>query len=357
MSQIELFDYSTLAPDLQVEVKTATERIKLRMKRTAEDIIEIGKDLIAIKEKLPHGRFLPWIASEFEMTLMTANRFMNVAERFGKSNIMLDFSPTTLYELAAPSTPDEVVEQVIEKAENGETVTAKDVKALKAKVAQLEAEKSNLEFEKNNLNQDLQEQRVLVNLNRQKAEEQAQLVAQANAKLQSEAERIAQQKAEKIKAEFESKLADLESAKVKADEDKSKAKSDYEKALEKFKSNPDPETKKAILELEDKFQRTKAEVDRVQMALSDLKKKEDQAFSASLALQRFHGAFEKLIASHPDAILAMSSPYLDDRQLAVVENLAKTLEDWSLKIRQSLEVQCGQIAKPVEVEVVEMEDF
>lgn len=79
-------------------VHAATERIRLRMRRTAEDIIEIGRDLITIKKALPHGQFGEWLRSEFEMTEMTAQRFMQVTERFGgKSNIMLDFKPTVLY--------------------------------------------------------------------------------------------------------------------------------------------------------------------------------------------------------------------------------------------------------------------
>ena len=68
---------------------------------------------------LPHGKFLPWIADEFEMSDRTANDFMNVAHRFGgKSAIIADFKPSILYALSAPSTSDSVVEKAIEKAES-----------------------------------------------------------------------------------------------------------------------------------------------------------------------------------------------------------------------------------------------
>ena len=78
-----------------VVARTAAERIKLRLKRTVEDIIEIGRELTAVKDELPHGQFLPWIAAEFEMSDRTANDFMNVANRFGgKSEIIADFKPT-----------------------------------------------------------------------------------------------------------------------------------------------------------------------------------------------------------------------------------------------------------------------
>lgn len=98
---------------------------------------------MAIKKDLPHGQFLPWIAAEFEMSDQTAQNFMNVCARFG-SQIpnYLEFKPTVLYALSAPSTPDEVVEKAIEKAESGGKVTVSDVKDWKA---ELEAEKQRTE--------------------------------------------------------------------------------------------------------------------------------------------------------------------------------------------------------------------
>lgn len=92
---------------------------------TAEDIIEIGKDLIAVKARLPHGQFLPWIEAEFGMHRMTASRFMQVAEQYGdKSNIVLHLDPTALYELAAPKTPLEVREEVEKIIEAGAAITS-----------------------------------------------------------------------------------------------------------------------------------------------------------------------------------------------------------------------------------------
>ena len=81
-------------------------------------IIEIGRELTAVKADLPHGQFLPWIKAEFEMGERTAQRFMYIADRFGfKSVTMTDFKPTILYALAAPSTPDSVYERFSDKSE------------------------------------------------------------------------------------------------------------------------------------------------------------------------------------------------------------------------------------------------
>jgi hypothetical protein len=83
------------------------------LKRTAEDIIAIGQDLIAVKSRLGHGKFTPWLDSEFGMTDRHARNFMNVASRFGsKSEIISDLPVTVIYELASPSTPDNVIDMV-----------------------------------------------------------------------------------------------------------------------------------------------------------------------------------------------------------------------------------------------------
>lgn len=83
-----------------------------------------NSDLIAVKESLPHGSFLPWIEAEFGMGEHTARRFMGVAREYGdKSRIVRDLDPTALYELAAPKTPLEVREEVERMIAAGEVVT------------------------------------------------------------------------------------------------------------------------------------------------------------------------------------------------------------------------------------------
>ena len=114
------FDYAALPVAVALKAQLAANSIKLRLKRTVEDIIEIGRELTAVKDELPHGQFLPWIEAEFEMTAWTANQFMNVSERFGgKNEIITYLKPTILYALATPSTPDTVIDKAVAKAESG----------------------------------------------------------------------------------------------------------------------------------------------------------------------------------------------------------------------------------------------
>lgn len=128
----QLFDYSSLSSELAITTKVTAERIKLRLNRTVEDIIEIGRDLINVKESLPHGEFDKWIKAEFEMSKPTAVNFMMAYKKFGEQkNNNYFFHPTVLYALAAPSTPDEVIEKAQEKAELGEKVKVEDIKKWK----------------------------------------------------------------------------------------------------------------------------------------------------------------------------------------------------------------------------------
>jgi hypothetical protein len=102
------------------------------MRRTAQDIFEIGQKLLQVKAKLGHGRFGTWLTVEFDWTERTAQQFMNVARQFKAENFAdLQLAPSALYLLAAPSTPPKVRQEAIARAESGETITYKTAKAIK----------------------------------------------------------------------------------------------------------------------------------------------------------------------------------------------------------------------------------
>ena len=92
----------------------------MRMTRTCQDIIEIGRDLLIVKAKLGHGEWLPWLDAEFGMSAPTAERSIRAAQLAGtKSDTMSDLPPSILYALAAPSIPDAVREEVLAGAAQG----------------------------------------------------------------------------------------------------------------------------------------------------------------------------------------------------------------------------------------------
>jgi hypothetical protein len=94
----------------------------------SQTIWENGRDLLEVKEMLDHGEFEEWCESNFPWSLRTVNRMMNVSKNAKLAD--LNFSPSTLYLLSEPSIPETAREEAIERAEEGETVTHKEVKEL-----------------------------------------------------------------------------------------------------------------------------------------------------------------------------------------------------------------------------------
>ena len=83
-------------------------------------------DLIEAKRIAGHGGFEKWLKAEFEMCNDSAQRFMNVAKSFGGEiphSAVFALNANVLYALSAPSTPESVRTEIIERVENGESVT------------------------------------------------------------------------------------------------------------------------------------------------------------------------------------------------------------------------------------------
>ncbi|WP_415022450.1 DUF3102 domain-containing protein [Bradyrhizobium sp.] len=100
------------------------------MQLAAESIIGVGRELIEQQTSLGHGNYLAWIEAEFSMSRQTADNFKNVATRFGdKLPSISNLGATALYALAAPSTPEVVREEVIERSSRGERVAAAESSA------------------------------------------------------------------------------------------------------------------------------------------------------------------------------------------------------------------------------------
>lgn len=124
--QKKMFDYETLEIETREFVKAKELSIKAR---TSQTIWENGRDLLEVKERLEHGQFQKWVEGNFPWSLPTAERMIQVAERFENRQID-DFSKSVLYLLAAPSTPESARQEAIEKAEAGESITHKQAKEL-----------------------------------------------------------------------------------------------------------------------------------------------------------------------------------------------------------------------------------
>ncbi len=88
--------------------------------------IEIGRRLTECKKRLGHGQWGTWLDREFRWSDRQALNFMRVyelVESKSENFAELQISVSALYLLAAPSTPPEVRDEIIERAERGEKLT------------------------------------------------------------------------------------------------------------------------------------------------------------------------------------------------------------------------------------------
>jgi len=114
------FDYGALAPEVAECLRKQTDRIRTRTKATCLAIIEIGRDLVAVRQSIGHGLFVKWVEAECGFTPRSAQKYMRAAEfAEGKSELSSFLSPTTLYKLSAKSTPPEVIQAVLSRAASG----------------------------------------------------------------------------------------------------------------------------------------------------------------------------------------------------------------------------------------------
>ena len=91
----------------EVTLEVRAERIRRLQADVQRGIIEIGFELIAAKKQVGHGSWSDWLDKEFAWTVRTAQYFMKVAERFGKTNTCSHLNTSTLKAMLALPEGDE----------------------------------------------------------------------------------------------------------------------------------------------------------------------------------------------------------------------------------------------------------
>jgi GGDEF domain-containing protein len=117
-------DGFNLQADNQLLIQQRTDEIKNLIRRTASNLIEIGKKLHEVKQLLGHGNFGNWLLTEFNWSVATATKMMQASERFENVNFTnLNFAPSAIYLLAAPSTPKKAITEALTQARGGKPIT------------------------------------------------------------------------------------------------------------------------------------------------------------------------------------------------------------------------------------------
>lgn len=138
------FDYSALSVGSADRLKTLKVEISAFTDTVEASLVQIGLRFQKAQDELSQqgikgDGFVSWIESETKYSRSSAYNLINVASRF-KDKPFPNFGKSVIYALAAPSTPESVVAQAIEKAESGEKVTIAEVKEWKERAEEFRQE-------------------------------------------------------------------------------------------------------------------------------------------------------------------------------------------------------------------------
>ncbi len=143
-------DLTNTENNLPSDLNQLTVEIKFYVNQWGQNTIEIGKRLIAAKELVAHGDWQNWLEVNFNLTERTAQNFMRIAERFGKTKLISDLNSTQM--IAMLSLPKGEEEKFIaEKAAEGTPVEDMTVKNLREEVAKWKADFEKQKSEVENL--------------------------------------------------------------------------------------------------------------------------------------------------------------------------------------------------------------
>lgn len=119
------FDYDAVPAVTAKALRAQASRIRKTVSGATKAIIEIGCDLIAVKQSLvERGHFRDWVEAECGLKLRTAENYMRAAQfAEGRNATVALLNPGIVYRLAAKSALAEIVQSVLDRAANGEVVS------------------------------------------------------------------------------------------------------------------------------------------------------------------------------------------------------------------------------------------
>ena len=130
-TQAKEFSYGILNLTTRKVVQQRTIEIKSLLRRTAQDIIDIGEKLSEVKQELDHGQFVDWLRTEFDWSDSAARKFMQVHRRFKSVKFTnLNIAISALYLLAADCTSEAARNEAVQRAEAGEVITRAKAKEI-----------------------------------------------------------------------------------------------------------------------------------------------------------------------------------------------------------------------------------
>lgn len=134
------FDYTVLAEDIQDEAAENALAIRDKVQDASDKVASAGQDLydaglllVKQKELLGHSHWLPWIDQELGFSERRAQLLMSIPQRWPNRD---EYAPISMLSqsiqqlLAAPSTPEAAIKQIVDMQAAGDEPTVKEVKAI-----------------------------------------------------------------------------------------------------------------------------------------------------------------------------------------------------------------------------------
>jgi hypothetical protein len=138
------FDYGDLptsvASALEEHAKAITKTQEQVRRISAEGVIAIGRELKAAQERLANhrvGTFQKWVKQRCGITPKSAYRAISAFDAFGYCDKLSQyFDASSLYLLSAESCPEEATAEALKLAADGQRITHKVAKELRAKYSE-----------------------------------------------------------------------------------------------------------------------------------------------------------------------------------------------------------------------------
>ncbi len=98
---------TTSAPPVEItdEIQSSLNRLGRELETHAESGIRIGKELLLLKEIVPHGKFGELVEWKYGLKDTLRKNYMKVAEVYGEMGARVPFSNRVMNELSRPTDP------------------------------------------------------------------------------------------------------------------------------------------------------------------------------------------------------------------------------------------------------------
>ena len=118
------FDYTSIPTDIADQMRAAADRVRNLHRAT---VIDVGRELIAIKNQVEHGQFVAWVERELGMSIRAAQRAMQAAEMVSKNDKLSYLPKDGLLTLASRAAAP-IMDEVIARVEAGERPSVAEIK-------------------------------------------------------------------------------------------------------------------------------------------------------------------------------------------------------------------------------------